>query len=392
MRILFIVLNITGQGTFLRASGLAHGLVNSGHSVTILSSAPKLFSKTRIKNQDGIEIIEVSDFAPGPIRSGWDLTNLIRRKHILENQRFDIVHAFETRPTVIYPALKMQRKGMPLFFDWADWFGEKGSVEERPNPIMRVLLRPIETYYENNFRKKADGTSVICQSLFERAINFGISKENICLIPNGFNVNNWKTIEIEKAKENCGLNNNFLIGYLGSLFKRDAILMANTFNQIQTKLPNIKLLHIGHSNYHIQRYVNNPDSIIQTGPVGFQEMQTYLSACDILWLPLINSTANNGRFPLKFTNYISCGRPIITTNVGDIPQYVEKYKIGEVTEDNPDSLTEAVLTMFNNPSIRKIYGNNALNLSDNPDHSWDKRSKILESFYKSNMSEIKWIN
>ena len=382
MRILFIVQNIIGQGTFLRAFELAKALGKLDHSVTILASSRQILKRPEVIIHDGVQIVSVSNFFPGPTRSGWDVYNLLVRKKLIRSLQFDIVHGFESRPTVIFPALLLRRKGIPLFLDWADWFGKGGSVEERPNPILRNVLRPIESFFENHYRIHPLGTTVICKTLEKRANEFGVNRDRLCLLYNGFNSEHISILPVQIAKRNCGLDSKFTyIGYLGSFFQNDAILAAKAINHLRLHQRNIKLIHIGSSNYHLGPHINDPDSIIETGPINYKDLNNFLSSCDVFWLPMKNSNANQGRFPIKFTDYLSHGRPIVCTNVGDIPNFVNKYKTGLVTNDAPEEISSATSEILANSSVQKNMKINALNLSNNPDHSWVSRAKDLLSFY-----------
>lgn len=382
LKILFIVFNIVGQGTYLRAYELARALTKLGHEVTLLASSVHVRRKSTIHIQDGIQIIEVSDFINGPTRSGWDIGNVISRIKLIKPLNFDLVHGFESRPTVIYPALKQQKRGVPLFLDWADWFGSGGSIEERPNPLVRMLLRPFEDYFETHFRKTPIGTTVICKTLAQRAINLGVSVDDICLLPNGFDVEGWNPISIQQARSKVNLDHtNFLVGYLGSFFPNDANLVVRTIDHLMTIDQEINILHVGQSNYFLKHQVKNKQAIIETGPVSFHKMQTYLSACDVLLLPFKNSPANNGRFPLKFSNYLACGRPIIATHVGDIPDYIKQHNLGIISEDYPDAIANAFIYLQENPSIRYKYGQSALKLSNDPQESWLSRADTLINYY-----------
>ena len=103
----------------------------------------------------------------------------------LGREDFDLVHAFEGRPVVLFPALFEKKRGAKLIMDWCDWFGRGGSVEERPQPLVRWLLRPIETHFEEAYRHRADGTTVINAFLKEKAIGLGVDPATILLIQNG---------------------------------------------------------------------------------------------------------------------------------------------------------------------------------------------------------------
>lgn len=382
MNILYVVFNISGEGTFLRAFELARAMSGFGHCVTVLASSNDNRTKTKYSIKNGIHLIEVSNIFKGSIRSGWDIGNVISRIKAIKPFVFDLVHGFESRPSVIYPVLSMKRKGVPVFLDWADWFGRGGSIEERPGRVFRKVFRPLETYYEEKFRNTPIGTSVICKTLKNRLKKIGVLEEDICLLPNGFNVLNWQPISISEARSKLGLaHDKYLIGYLGSLFPSDADLLSQTINLYRDNSQNFQVIHVGKSNYSIDQKPCSNDFVFETGAVSFQSMQTYLSACDILLLPFRNSAANHGRFPLKFSNYLACGRPIIATNVGDIPCYINRYGLGLVTKDNPKSIVKAITELQENPGIRSIYGQSALNLSNDPKQSWSKRAKLLLNFY-----------
>jgi len=387
MKILFIVQNIIGQGTYLRAFEISKALTQMGHNITILASSHDVRKKACRKEIEGIRVYKVSNLFVGPTQSGWDPYNILFRKKMINQENFDIVHGFETRPTVIYPALAVKRRGVPLYLDWADWFGKGGSVEERPNPILRTILRPIETYYENHFRKLPRGTTVICSTLKERAIHLGVNEENLSIIPNGFNLTDWSPMPINQAKQICLLEGNSMnIGYLGSLFPSDSILLANSFNKLCLKEPRAKLIHVGKTNYQVKQHINNHNALLETGQVDFKEMMTYLSACDILWLPFRNNLANQGRFPYKFTNYLASGRPIIATEVGDIPNFIQQYQTGAVTKDTAEAISQATYQLFHDTQRCERYAKNALNLSKNPKHNWANRAEKLISFYTKGLS------
>ena len=384
MKILFIVFNIVGRGTYLRAHALAGALTELGHNITLLASAQGVRGRTRQYVQDGINIIEISDLLSGPLRSGWDIKNMLSRVNTVKQLDFDLVHGFESRPTVIYPALALHKQGVPLFLDWADWFGSGGSIEARPHPLIRMLLRPFEDYYETHFRKTPRGTTVICSTLKQRLLDLEIAEEALCLLPNGFNIAGWEPIPLKHARSTVNLDpDQFLVGYLGSFFPQDADLTVETVNQLTARDQKVQCLHVGHSNYHIKHKVNNPQAVIETGPVSFQDMQTYLSACDVLVLPFKNSLANQGRFPLKFSNYLACGRPILATDVGDIPGYIRDHHIGLVTEDSPTALAEAIMDLQAHPDARSEMGKSALKLAQDPRESWLSRGQTLLNFYSN---------
>jgi hypothetical protein len=132
MRILYLVYNTIGKGTYWRALHFARHLVKHNHAVTLVTTARQRKRGIAESVLDGVEVVEMPDLLTGSLRSGWDLWNTVHRLQWLRGAHFDLVHAFEARPTVLLPALYLKyRQQTPLVFDWADWLGRGGSVEER---------------------------------------------------------------------------------------------------------------------------------------------------------------------------------------------------------------------------------------------------------------------
>jgi glycosyltransferase involved in cell wall biosynthesis len=322
------------------------------------------------------------------LRSGWDLFNALTRVCLVGKQRFDIVHAFESRPVVLLPALRVADRGVPLVMDWCDWFGKGGSIEERPSAVIRTLLRPVETFFEEHFRTRALATTVICSTLYDRARQLGVRSDTIEIVPNGFDIPGWKPYEKQKAREMLGFSRrDNLIGYVGSLFPQDACLMAAAFNLIVQRLPECRLVHIGTSRYSVRNWIAQPERLVETGQVDLDEMSRYLAACDICWLPFKDTNANRGRFPMKFTNYLAAGKAVIGTNVGDIPRYIEDNGTGLVVSDEMNDLAGAALKLLLDKDQRKAMESAAHDLSANSLYGWEARSKQIETIYTKLVSK-----
>jgi len=381
MRVLMLVLNQKGKGTYFRAFEFARHLVFKGHKVTLMATSPTNRLKHSVSTEAGVKIIETPDLLNDSLRSGWDLYNALYRWMLIKKMEIDIVYAFETRPVNLLPVLAIRRGGIPIVFDWADWFGRGGSVEERPNPFIKKVLRPVETYFEENFRNYADSTTVICSRLMQRAIEIGVEKETVHLLYNGLDYSNFNRHNKAEARNRIGIDTDcFVVGYLGSLFPRDTHLMADTINLLIQKMHNIKFFHIGQTNYGVSYLLKKPNCLIETGITSQSEMEWFLSACDICWLPLSNSNANKGRFPMKLSNYLAARKPTIATNVGDISKIINELNVGLVVPDDPESLTNAVIYLNENKGkIHELESAIDLSFMYNPEYSWENLSSKLEN-------------
>jgi glycosyltransferase involved in cell wall biosynthesis len=276
------------------------------------------------------------------------------------------------------------QNGASLFMDWCDWFGRGGSVEERPNLFVRALLCPTETFFENHYRTIADGTTVINSFLRQRAIDLGVKANKIRLIRNGSDIS-FQPIDRLVARRSLGLPLvDPIIGFVGGTFLKDAKFMAAAFNQVLEENPRVKLLLVGYFNRAIEKWVLNPESIIRSGPVDSVKLYTYLSTCDVCWLPLIDSGANRGRWPFKMNDYMTVARPVVATTVGEFNEIIQRYNLGITTPVDPELFAKGTLRLLGDEILAHNIGQNARQVAQNV-FSWEKLTDELEAFYLINL-------
>ena len=386
MNILILNHNISGTGTFLRCYGFGRELANLGHSITILTTSKTHRFRINIIQGDNLEIVEFPDLLFGKLRNGFCPYNTLRRILFLRNMRFDIVHAFDSRPVVIFPALYISKvKGIPLVMDWADWWGRGGTISERSGKLFRYTLGYVETFFEEKFRKYADSATVISSTLFDRLLKLGFDQEKVLLVNQGCYVHGTKLFDKDKCRVKLGLEKDqFLVGYLGVLLPADAQLLFNTYKLLRSKLNNVRLLLIGNTKINLSRFTSATDSVFSTGVISFEYLHYYLGACDLMILPLVNNTANNGRWPSKFNDYLSAGKAIISTAISDLGEIFFNYNVGLLANDDPDDFSDAIVRVLKDDNLRKKMGNNARKYAEH--HlDWKILTKKLENFYIQTM-------
>ena len=384
-----LVFNTVGKGTWWRAFHLARHLTQRGHQVTLMAMSRQRRLGFATSDRSNVNLVETPDMLSGMLRSGWDLWDSAARILWLTRQRFDLAHAFESRPTVLLPALYLKHvRRIPLIMDWGDWFGRGGAVEERPSALLRAILRPTETLLEERFRTHADGTVVICEALYRRAVDLGVPPETILKLRDGADIDGLHPQDMLTSRRILGLPDNaLLIGYVGAIFQRDAQLMAQAFDLIHAAQPRSRLLLIGYVNAPVEQMMKNPQSVIRTGELDYAQLNAYLSACDICWLPYCNSGANRGRWPLKLNDYMAAGRPTVATAVGDVAESMREYEIGILTEDTADALAGAVLALRTDLELCARFGRNARHVAEQA-FAWQLRAAELEIFYANILKAV----
>lgn len=379
MKILFLNNNVAYRGgaTFYRALNLAQRLAKRGHAVTLIASSYSRIARFSIHRTGALTLVEAPGMMPGRWRYGYDIYDALRRVLFVAGKDYDLVHAFDSRPTVIYPALRARRNGACLVMDWCDWFGRGGAVEERPNPLMRALLRKPETYFEESFRHLARLNTVINHALYERSLGLGIPESRLFFLPNGSDTQKIQRVDKTAARAALNLHGpGLILGYMGSLFKADASLLLEAFQKVRQEFPQARLVCIGNTKMKIPA----ADSIIKTGFVSAEQLNLFLCACDIFLMPQTDTVANQGRWPSKLNDYMAAGRPVISTSVGEAARMVAEEDFGLSAAPSAAALAQAIIELASQPLKMEEMGKNARRLAEGR-FNWDQIVQDLETQY-----------
>ena len=384
MNILMLNHNRVWEGTFNRAFYFGRSLVKFGHKVTVVTNSKnRIFSFNEFEHE-GVKIIETPDLLWGKLRTGWDLINALRRIFYLKSMHFDIIHAFDCRPTVIIPALYLKKSlKIPLVIDWADWWGRGGAIELRNHKILNKLFEPVETFFEENFRKYADYTTVISHLLRERAVNLGIDERKIKVVFHGCDRETIFPLNKSQARKKINFSDYKFILLFSGFVQYDIEMALKAFDLVLQEHPNTLLLLTGSAN-PLQNLNNNQwkknKNILTLGFLPKEKYNLVLGSVDLCLLPLSDTLANQARYPGRIGDYMAAGRPTISNYVGDIGNIIKNNDLGILTNPDYRSFAQGIIKALRDPANLDKCGLNARNVAENK-LSFDILSKDFESIY-----------
>jgi len=369
-----------------RAQVIAEHLVQRGHKITLLVTANQRRFGIEESEWNGVKVIESPDLFWGRMRTGWDPWNLIWRIYYLnrDNNPYDLVHCFETRPVTIYPALYYCNRNQKVFLtDWIDWIGRGGLITVNRPKWYRPLFGNIETYYEEAFRARAAGVTVIASALGQRAIGLGVQPDRICHLPGGTLPDFFLPRSQEECRHKVGLQlGDPIIGFSSSTHL-DLEIVMGALALVAQKFPAVKLLMTGHvkeSVLDLARTHDVEDHLHLAGFLPFEDLPWYLGCADVFILPFPDTIYNRGRWPNKIGDYISIGRPTISNPYGDIKNFFDEYQVGLLADCDPQDFARKIIKVLENPSLASQFGKNARWVAETK-LSWQILIKRLEDFY-----------
>jgi glycosyltransferase involved in cell wall biosynthesis len=104
-------------------------------------------------------------------------------------------------------------------------------------------------------------------------------------------------------------------------------------------------------------------------------MPRLIKGCDIFVLP-----SRQDASPIVLLEAMAAERPIISTNVGGIPEILKHGRNALLVRPEQDKLAAAMEALGGNEDLRKVFSRN--NRSDVQAFSWDKISKAYVKLYK----------
>ena len=382
MKILILSHSQYQKNAYIKHLERATSLVKRGHIVTFIATSNHKKFKSEKKRVEGVSVILVPDLLWGVFRQGIGPLNIIRRIFYVLTIKFDIIHGIDCRPVTVIPVLAGKYlKKKRMFLEWTDLFGRGGTMTERSSKLYQKTFGKVESFFEEYFRKYADGNITISHRLKNVLLSLGYPENRILVLPLASDMRSLITESKESLKEelNFDLSKTYLL-YVGSIFPLDAELLIFSFRKLKETKDDIKLILVGKHRWLTQEIMNELD-ITVTGFVSDEMLFKYIGAADIHLLPLKTTEANLARFPCKINDYFMGAKPLVTTPISDLPLLYSKYEFGVVSKnDTVEDYTRSVLTAIENSNKWNYWGNNAVDCAKN-EFALGIISERLEKFY-----------
>ncbi|MEM1583004.1 MAG: glycosyltransferase family 4 protein, partial [Candidatus Bathyarchaeia archaeon] len=123
------------------------------------------------------------------------------------------------------------------------------------------------------------------------------------------------------------------------------------------------------------------DKVIFTGRIPQDEVPYYYSMSDIVVVPSLQEA-----FGLVVSEAMACGKPVIGTNVGGIPdQIIDGYNGFLVKPRSPEDIAEKIIWLLENQEEAKVMGMRGRKIVEEKFNIERKMDRIIE-LYKSLLS------
>lgn len=220
----------------------------------------------------------------------------------------------------------------------------------------------VNHYFNDRARKlmimnaigRARGVSVVSRQIRERLINAGVPAGKISFIPNGIDRSLFRPIPMYEARKKLDLSpEEFIFLFIGSfeMVKGvDVLIKALAGCLRAVRRDDVRLYLVGHGSREglmralVSEYAIS-DKVHFVGSVQHTLIPLWMNAANILCLPSIREGIPNVVLESQ-----SCGRPVIASRVGGIPDIINSEDYGLLAlPNNVFSLSDALVHGLTKP-------------------------------------------
>ncbi len=338
LKILHIVLTLEVGGLENGVVNLVNALKADRYSSIICCIKYKGILASKV-DQKRVGIYELKHYKGFGLRLVWELYNIIKKEGI------DIVHTRNYKPFVL-TFLPAKMAGAAVVHS------EHGK--DYPFDKKKMRLQKLLSY-------KTDAIIALSRDIKScMAKHVGIRDTKVTVIINGVDTNVFRPRENTSIRERLGYGkDDFLVGTVGRIvdIKNHPELIA-AFVGVQRTHPQAKLLVVGdgpefHSLAELIKSEHLEGSVRLLG--ARQDIPDIISAFD-----LYVSTSKNEGISNTILEAMSCGVPVIASNVGGNPEIVPDREVGNIYNlGDIEELVSSITHLMDNEDERRRYGKNA---------------------------------
>lgn len=177
---------------------------------------------------------------------------------------------------------------------------------------------------------QTDRLIAVSRPLGERAVELGVPRERVEVVPNGLDQEVFKLRDRRDCRDRLGLPpDKRWILYVGRLDRAKGILdLTEAFARIEAANADLNLAIVGDGpemGLCREFAARRPGRVLVTGSLDMPSVADWMGACDVLTLPSWNEGTPN-----VILEAFACGRRVVATRVGGIPDVVTSPKLGEL--------------------------------------------------------------
>ena len=358
-------------GMDLHGKHLLEGLSKRGHKITVIST--KHPNGKEYEEINGIEIHYLKHTTFGSSRKGWKKESINKFKDIVRTEKIDIALSQQTAGYSVVKMAKSMRIPFVTIMHGYETMIFRSILNQVLNfkkDYLLLIKSCLSSFYYSIFQERpvlmrSSETIAVSDRVAKVIKNRPfVGKDRIKIINYGIDLKVFNFSEEARKKARLKLNmsdHDRVILFLSLLSKqKGADIAIKALNELSNH-KNLKLIIAGDGEYLedaklLVKHFKLESRIVFTGFVRNEDTAEYYNASDIFIFPTLRLES----FGIVIAEAMACGKPVIASNIGAIPDVIDNgtngilIPIGDFKE-----LARQIILLLNNQRYSSMLAKNA---------------------------------
>ena len=290
----------------------------------------------------------------------------------------DIIHAHFAYPEGFVGLIVKKRTGRPLLVTL-----HGVDILTEPTVNYGCRLDPEIDHVVRRVLSEADRVIAASTSTYKTALRLGCTRSKLALIPNAVDVKRFDSgIDKFRARRKLGLTDKPTVFTLRAHEPQKGIeYLIRAVPPVLREVPNANFVIGGEGSlrgYHesLAEEIGVSANVVFAGGISHDQLPYFYSACDVFVIPSVVEA-----FGLVTIEAMACGKPVVGTNVGGIPDTIAEGMNGFLVKPrDPESLAERITLLLESPRLRERMGKAGREIAERKFSMAERIDKILRLY------------
>lgn len=359
------------------ANNLSESFTKRGHAVTTIYLSPKHLLLNRPKTSYNLVIKKASII---PIINCFKIVAIIKKLLNNKKEKPDVIISFGYEGFFI-PSIKGESMFIAASHNFIRPIGIKDFLHLKwLNPLNGgKFLYSTSVLIDKLTKLKADFVQCLCKFGAERCETiYKISPKKIFIVPNGINIEKFIIHPTPKKKT--------ILFIGGSAEHKGLDILINSLLFIAKKYLDIEVVILGEMNKRKEILVQMAEKLGVSSKIKWEglvfqkEMFSFYKKAYLVALP-----SRLDLFPLTILEAMAYGIPVVSTNIGGIPEIINNKVSGIMINcEDPYGLAKAIIELFDNPKKAEEMGRKGREIVEQK-FTWEK---VVEKYEQEICSRL----
>ena len=209
-------------------------------------------------------------------------------------------------------------------------------------------------------------------------INIGLDEGKVKVFTHWINQEVFKPMDKDGCKEKFGWRDKFVILFVGRLIEVKGVrLLLKIAKRLSSKYKDIHFVFIGEGPLvgEVKIATRKLMNVVYVGRIETKRLVAYYNVADCVIVPSYKHEEGFGRVILES---LSCGTPVIASNIGGIPEALD-HSVGVLVEPKIEAIEEKIVEFYKDRSKLVKLTENCRRYAE--ERFSEKNAKIIEESY-----------